>query len=1344
MPVFRLSPLAAAFCGVLLLIPLDASARQDERAANRQGIPAFETETMGPVRIDTRSGVVRAAYRQAERKVFGNPDAFLRAERERFGWDAPEAELKLVRDERRSRSRHLTYQQTFGGLPVAGRSVRVNMDHAGRVSMVTSAFEHVEADEHLFDVNPGITPGAASQAAVLALASGRGAVSDPRLVIHDPAAPRLAWEMVVWPEDEPAELKVWVDARDGIVLSWYNQALAHHPAEDHAHPEHSIGSLRSDGSGYVYDPDPLFESGQSYGAPYVDNNDATNTALDAVRKTVTLRDITQDADGKWVLEGPHVRIMGRNRAGTTVYTPPAMDGPDDFFFDRSDDRFEAVNAYYHIDLNQRYVQSLGILDVQNNGVDVNPQALTSDNSFYYPAQNMIGFGTGGVDDAEDPSVVIHEYGHALLNGAAPNLLATQEGSALHEGFADYWQGSYYRNLVESGQSLRNDWRWVFLWDSGEGAIWSGRYLENNGTYPADVCTATSNSCGSFIYSDGMLWAATLMQVWDQLGRDLTDHLVLLSHYYLGSPVTFMDAAQAVIQADTDYYGGAHLEVLIEVFSTRGLIDASAYGPVIEHVPLLSTETTGETISVGATVAGVSSALSSVELVYRGRTFSEVSVAMERDTNDPNRFSAPLVLPTELDTVYYYVRAEDQLGNVTYEPETAPEAPHFFQVGTDTEAPDLDHAPPIEVTFEGWPIHISGSARDNFGIASVRLFWSVLDPDGIEVASGEELIADGNGSFDIAFPAALVVIENGSRIRYWLEAQDGSSSGNVARYPVSGVVERVVQAGALLRAIDVSAGSDLLLETGWSVEVPTYGTLTSPGAGPVVGTAPGGSYSESAGSTAVRMVPINLGRVSDAYLEFWHYYDTEFSGPMDPSGSGGSILDGGVVQYRSLSTPSWTALTPQGGYPASIESGRGNPLAGHAAFGGFSYGWRRATMSLPSEDGLEIQFVFGSDNGNDGQADRFAGWLLDGIRLVTQLNEESAAPEFTSVPAQTRISSTQTAPPHIEIMAFDISGVQDVWVDWTMTSRASTSSASARMTQAQGDLGTFVSVAEFVNAPLPGDVLTYSVRASDPNGNETTAGPFELRFRLFAANEALTSVWSTGSWHEEAGEWHFSMSIPTASSALVLEPRFTETNALEQLLVLDHEASFDGGSAGLLEISNDGGRTWSDLTPEGGYPGTARLDGAAPINGRRAFVGSIMREQARFDVSGYAGDEVQIRVQAASDGEGGFSDTWRLFSIEFRSQTETDAFTIESEFGLNDAFPNPTDGLVRLSWSLEEAGAVRLHVFDGLGRRVATIVDSQQNAGAHSLTWDTFNVPSGVYFLRLQSAGRTATKTLVVN
>ena len=87
------------------------------------------------------------------------------------------------------------------------------------------------------------------------------------------------------------------------------------------------------------------------------------------------------------------------------------------------------------------------------------------------------------------------------------------------------------------QTARDDWRWVFLWDSGEGSIWNGRYLDHFGQYPQDVCVA-SGSGGCSVHNDGRMWATTLMEVWDDLGREVTDHLVLLSHYYLQAPVYF--------------------------------------------------------------------------------------------------------------------------------------------------------------------------------------------------------------------------------------------------------------------------------------------------------------------------------------------------------------------------------------------------------------------------------------------------------------------------------------------------------------------------------------------------------------------------------------------------------------------------------------------------------------------------------------------------------------------------------------------------------------------------------------------------------------------------------------
>ncbi len=44
--------------------------------------------------------------------------------------------------------------------------------------------------------------------------------------------------------------------------------------------------------------------------------------------------------------------------------------------------------------------------------------------------------------------------------------------------------------------------------------------------------------------------------------------------------------------------------------------------------------------------------------------------------------------------------------------------------------------------------------------------------------------------------------------------------------------------------------------------------------------------------------------------------------------------------------------------------------------------------------------------------------------------------------------------------------------------------------------------------------------------------------------------------------------------------------------------------------------------------------------------------------------------------------------------------------------------------------VRLHVYDLLGRRVATLVEGKQQAGYRSVLWNASRVSSGLYFYKL--------------
>lgn len=66
-------------------------------------------------------------------------------------------------------------------------------------------------------------------------------------------------------------------------------------------------------------------------------------------------------------------------------------------------------------------------------------------------------------------------------------------------------------------------------------------------------------------------------------------------------------------------------------------------------------------------------------------------------------------------------------------------------------------------------------------------------------------------------------------------------------------------------------------------------------------------------------------------------------------------------------------------------------------------------------------------------------------------------------------------------------------------------------------------------------------------------------------------------------------------------------------------------------------------------------------------------------------------------------------------------------------PNPFRSATTITFALEQASPVRLSVWDVSGSRVAVLVDQTLRAGRHEVRFDAQNLPSGVYFVQLQTA-----------
>ncbi len=77
------------------------------------------------------------------------------------------------------------------------------------------------------------------------------------------------------------------------------------------------------------------------------------------------------------------------------------------------------------------------------------------------------------------------------------------------------------------------------------------------------------------------------------------------------------------------------------------------------------------------------------------------------------------------------------------------------------------------------------------------------------------------------------------------------------------------------------------------------------------------------------------------------------------------------------------------------------------------------------------------------------------------------------------------------------------------------------------------------------------------------------------------------------------------------------------------------------------------------------------------------------------------------------------------------------------YPNPFNSSTTIEYSLPEAGEVTVEIFDLLGRRVETLIDEKQDAGAYRVTWDAEDRSSGVYFYKIASGEFSDTRRMVL-
>ncbi len=316
------------------------------------------------------------------------------------------------------------------------------------------------------------------------------------------------------------------------------------------------GSGASTGTGSVFVSNPVQSLGDE---SLTDQKDADSAVPAAAYHTVALTNL----DGSGFLRGDYANVY--SSTGNLAFSPTNT-----FNYTRHQDEFEQVMAFYWVTEAQKYIQSLGfgssLRPIDNRPQAVRINQLGVDNSFAtdHP-KNELRFGKGGVDDAEDAEVILHEYGHAI-HFSQNFSFASEEAGAISEGFGDYWAVTV-SDVVDSalGVPQKEPLPCVADWDSTSYTSTVPhclRRVDLDLHYPQDL--------NGEVHHDGQIWSRALWDIRQGLGHGKADTIILQGSFDF--PGTSMpDLANRTVAAAQQLYGSSAAKTVRQAFKDRGIL-----------------------------------------------------------------------------------------------------------------------------------------------------------------------------------------------------------------------------------------------------------------------------------------------------------------------------------------------------------------------------------------------------------------------------------------------------------------------------------------------------------------------------------------------------------------------------------------------------------------------------------------------------------------------------------------------------------------------------------------------------------------------------------------------------
>lgn len=766
---------------------------------------------------------------------------------------------------------------------------------------------------------------------------------------------------------------------------------------------------------------------------------------------------------------------------------------------------------------------------------------------------------------------------------------------------------------------------------------------------------------------------------------------------------------------------------------QGWVAYATFGPNISHTPLTNTENLNGPYVVSAEVAS-QVPLAEVKLFWGRGDNNQITDSTTMTNSSGNTYSGNIPGNGQAATYNYYIKAVDNQGGTSYSPAGAPGTVYKFRAETDLTPPTITHTPLGDQFRETWPATVTSVVKDNIGVDTAYVVYKINTSGQLRQFG---LVVSDDSVYSGAFDIDTTQIAVGDTMYYRVVAKDVAAAGNLGYNPSANTWHsfRFI-ADPSFPVINHTAMRDQA-RVRWPAKVRA-------------------NVTDNLGVASVKVEwMVNNGAVTSKTFNLSLLSGSTYEAPFNSDTS--EVMIGDTIKYRikatDVSTVGNVTYAPSSGYYAfKIIDALGTVLLLNddiAAAG------RVSTDKIGNGENLEMAIgasaaLFNSVLVNEGYVvDSMAfaqldTTTLDNYDVVILTAGTKTAVQFDNQALRTAIAMYSNRGGKTLVEGGEVGWnyrVSGTTTDRDPFFRQTVLQCSSWVSDMSGT-GIFkkrLPLHDMYNTPYyVQDSLTFA---------STSYGPRDA-MRIIPDKPGILKI---GSWFQ----------YPDTAGIIAYSPANNDeirniymTFAIGDIVQVQAAKNMIANALNIL--TQGGGVIPVELTS---FTANA-TESSVVLN----WTTASEVNNAGFNIERKASGESSFRTVGYVEGRGttlepgsySYTDknmgngtyTYRLKqldfdgSFEYSNEVEVNIGT-PATFALMQNYPNPFNPSTLIKYALPADLQVELSVFNVLGEKVATLVNTFQKAGNYEIVFDASKLSSGVYLYRIDAGRYSSVKKMIL-